>query len=420
MSGIFAPKRVLVTIGLAVSLLAAGCGSSNDSENANDNGNETASTQVGKGLPANTAGAIPTLPKEIQPYYKGLTSKLGPSPLGSFKSKAEPPFTLGYASVYAGNSWRETIVDHLNNVLLPEYKKLGLIDEVLITESDLDIPTQIQNQKQLMDRGADGLITIAPPPGLEQSVKYASDRGVPFLSFDGGVAAPEALLTGVNYFLAGYQEAQGLATQIGGEGDVVLVNGIEGTEGSDDFEKGAERALEEFPGINVVGTINGQWTLAVAKAEMLKFLGTHPEPLDGVIAQAGTETGVLQALKQTGRDIPPITIGGEIGPMCYWKNNPDWLKQGYQMWPPKAEVDLAVRVMLRTLLGQGPKIETIPRPQSTLTYDEMVKLLPSEDCSEDDINWLPLDGQDWMPDETLDGFFKNPFPLEDWESRIGG
>lgn len=429
----------VTTVGIVVlaGLLVAGCGSSGGGSSAGaeeaassspsgstggaePSGSESASSEatVGKGLPLNTEGAISSLPKEVQAYYKGEPGNVGPSVLSTFKSEAKPPYTIGYASTYAGNSWRAAGLEYLEDVVVPKYEKLGLVKELRVTQSEGDIPTQIQNEKQLLDQGANGLMTCCPAPGLEKSVEYSHGKNVPFVAFTGGVNSQFSLSTTVNYYLAGYQEAQSLAEELGGQGSVVLVSGIQGAESSDGFDKGAEKALAAFPGINFEGVIAGEWTDSIAKAEMLKFLGTHPQPLDGVVAQAATETGVLQALLQSGREVPRITVGGEIGPMCYWKNHPDWIEKGFQMWPPRAEIELGFRSLLKTMLGQGPKIETIARPQANLTLDEVKKLLP-ENCSESDTGWLPLYGEEWLPEEQLEGFFEKPFPLSEWEKHVG-
>src|SRR5580704_4358597 len=115
----------LVAMGACVALTVSGCGSSGSSssgtteattesttteETGGSSGEttEVASTgEIGEGLPENTSGAIPTLPKEVQPFFKGLTKKLEPSPLGTsaFKPAGKPPYVIGYAATYSGDSW---------------------------------------------------------------------------------------------------------------------------------------------------------------------------------------------------------------------------------------------------------------------------------------------------------------------------
>ncbi len=72
-----------------------------------------------------------------------------------FKPKHGPPWTIGFASSYAGNTWRAVAMNHLMNVLVPEAKKAGLVKDVVITQSDLKDAVQIQQMRQLVDQGVD-------------------------------------------------------------------------------------------------------------------------------------------------------------------------------------------------------------------------------------------------------------------------
>ena len=58
----------------------------------------------------------------------------------------------------------------------------------------------------------------------------------------------------------------------------------------------------------------------------------------------------------------PISLAGEAGTLCYWKAHPDWQKEGFYMWPPGDEFELVFNVMIRTLEGQGPKLQSVARP----------------------------------------------------------
>ena len=69
---------------------------------------------------------------------------VGASAYRDWKPKKGPPWTIGYASSYAGNTWRAAAMDRLQNDIIPKWKKLGLIKEVIITQSNLKDATQIQ------------------------------------------------------------------------------------------------------------------------------------------------------------------------------------------------------------------------------------------------------------------------------------
>ena len=77
-----------------------------------------------------TAAGLDELPPDVQ---KQLYSKdnidpqqpVGPSAYRDWKPKKGPPWTIGYASSYAGNTWRAAALE-LEKELIPKWKALGL------------------------------------------------------------------------------------------------------------------------------------------------------------------------------------------------------------------------------------------------------------------------------------------------------
>ncbi len=356
------------------------------------------------------AEGLDELPPELQKAYEGLDSNqpTGPSMWRDFKSKKSPPWTIGYASSYAGNTWRAASMNRLMDVQLPQAQEAGLVDEVLVTQSDLKDAVQIQQMRQLVDQGVDAiLICCSNVTALNQTIKYAYTKGVPVFSFSGYVTAPEAISGSANYVDGGYQIAKSLLKKIGGKGNVLLVSGIAGLASSDSFDKGAHKALSEFPDVNLIGTVQGQWTDQVAQVEVQKFLATHPQQLDGIILQSPSENGVLQALLQSGRPMVPISLGGAKGAACYWRQHPEWVDEGFYVWPPGGELYIAWNMMLRTLEGQGPKIQSVIRPVLPFTYEDVKAAIP-EECSIDDPNWMEPKAEAWFPPEMADAMVLRP------------
>ena len=88
------------------------------------------------------AAGVDELPPDIQKtlYSKDMLDPqqpVGPSAYRDWKAKKGPPWTIGYASSYAGNTWRAGVMDRLQNEIIPKWKKLGLLKDVIITQSNL-------------------------------------------------------------------------------------------------------------------------------------------------------------------------------------------------------------------------------------------------------------------------------------------
>jgi ribose transport system substrate-binding protein len=126
---------------------------------------------------------------------------------------------------------------------------------------------------------------------------------------------------------------------------------------------------------------------------------------------------VLRALKQSGRKMPPVAIGGELGALCYWRKNPSYISAAIQVWPPGDDFELIWNIMMRTLQGQGPKIQSVLVDPIKLTIDDVKKALP-ENCSEESDKWLNVGPEKWGSSRAfLDNFFLRPADPEKYIAK---
>ena len=346
--------------------------------------------------------------KLYNPDMLDPSQPVGPSPLRDFKAKNPPPWKIGYASSYAGNTWRANVMEELQNVIVPKWKELGLLSELVVTQSNLNDSTQIQQMRQLVDQGVDAIVVCCSnPTALNQTVQYAYDKGVPVFSLTGYLTAETAVNSSVNYQVAGFEIGKAMADELGGKGKVLVVEGIPGTSGSDSQDRGVKAGLATAPDIEIVGSIAGMWTDQVAQGEVQKWLATHPGKLDGIVVQSAAEMGVLRAIQQSGREGVKVAIGGEMGALCTWRKNPDLISVAVQTWPPADDMQLIWDIMMRTLQGQGPKIQSVLVEPVTLTHEDVVKALP-EDCDENAQNWLAVGKDKWGSEAYLNDFFVSP------------
>lgn len=334
---------------------------------------------------------------------------IGVSKWRDFKAKKGPPWKIGYASSYAGNTWRAAAMNELQNQIVPEWKKLGLLSDVVVTQSNLNDSTQIQQIRQLVDQGVDAIILCCSnPTALNSSVKYAAAKGVPVFSMTGYLTSEFAINSSVNYQVGGFEIGKAMVDQLGGKGNVLVVEGIPGTSGSDSQNRGVLAGLATSKDIKVVGSVAGMWTDQVAQGEVQKWLATNPGKLDGIVVQSAAEMGVLRAVQQAGRGDIPVAIGGELGALCYWRKNPNYISTSFQLWPPADDMELMWHVMMRTLQGQGPKVQSILVDPVKITFDDLKKFM-NEDCSVDSAEWLKVGAKGWGYDPSyLDDFFLRP------------
>jgi ribose transport system substrate-binding protein len=365
------------------------------------------------------AEGLSDLPPELQAAYEGMdpAQPVGPSAYRTWTPRSEAPWTIGYASSYVGNTWRAEGMTRLMDVMLPKYKEAGLLEDVIVTQSDLNDARQIQQIRQLVDQGVDAIIVCCSNPvALNGAVEYAHQNGVVVFSYSGYLTSDKALNASANYGSGGYEIAKALIEEAGGKGNFLLVSGIAGAASSESFDTGAKRAFAEFPEARLVGQVWGNWTDQVAQTEVQKFLATNPAQIDGIIAQGSQETGILKAVLQSGREVMPISLAGSAGAACYLKQNPGWMTHAFQIWPPGDEMELGINVVMRTLQGQGPKVQSILRPVYRVSAEDYVAGLP-ENCSIDSTDYIQPGIETWFPDEWAAGFFDNPVPPLQWKTN---
>lgn len=356
------------------------------------------------------AEGLDELPANLAAAYEGVDEgqPIEPSAYRDWTPRSAPPWKIGYASSYAGNTWRAEGLKRLTEEMLPVYKEAGLVEDIIVTQSDLNDARQIQQIRQLVDQGVDAIIVCCSNPvALNKAVEYAYSKGAVVFSYSGYLTSDKALNASSNYTLGGYEIAKAMIEEVGGKGNFLLVSGIAGAASSESFDTGAKRALDEFADANLVGQVWGNWTDQVAQTEVQKFLATNPTKIDGIIAQGSQETGVLKAVLQSGRDVMPISLAGSAGAACYLKQNPDWISHAFQIWPPGDEMELGFNSVIRTLQNQGPKLQSILRGVYRVPAEEYVASL-SADCSIDSTDYIQPGIEVWFPNEVAAGYFLRP------------
>ena len=362
------------------------------------------------------ADILDEIPADIRDYvynpdFMDPMQPLGESVYRNWKSDRPLPWTIGYASSYAGNLWRKGVMERLYGDYLPKMKEAGLLNDIVVTQSNLKDAVQIQQMRQLVDQGVDGLIVCCSNPvALNPTIEYAYGKGVPTASMTGFLTSEYAISTSVNYALGGYYIGTWLAETIGGEGNVIVMEGIPGASASDSQHAGMLRALGEYPDITVVAEIAHMWTPQIAQAELQKWLSANTTEVHGFAVQSSGESGALNALESSGRPMVPMALGGEIGAFCYWRNNPDFIDRAIYTWPPGDDAEFAMNVLLRTMQGQGLKMQSILVPP----YEEDVETIQSfvpEDCDRNSSEFRTVGIENWASDDYLNNFFDNGEPL---------
>jgi ribose transport system substrate-binding protein len=102
--------------------------------------------------------------------------------------------------------------------------------------------------------------------------------------------------------------AKWLAEKLGGQGDIVQIEGFPGHPANVARMDGVAEVLKDYPNIKVLATETGKWDEATGQQVMSNFLASFPN-LDGYWTQDGMAIGAMQALMAANPAQWPVVVG---------------------------------------------------------------------------------------------------------------
>ncbi|HWL02193.1 MAG TPA: substrate-binding domain-containing protein [Microbacteriaceae bacterium] len=353
------------------------------------------------------------LPQEAQDAFSGFTQPIKASSWAEGLPAAGAPYTVGLSFLPVANAWATAAVAQIEADFAAA-KDAGLVEGELLVQIPADAATmtaadQIAGYNKLVEDGAD-VILMYPLDGeaMQAPVDAAGEQGIPTITIVGNVPSTYAVNVGNNPFNYVAQPVAEAAKLLGGEGNLIIVAGIEGISITTVSLDAANQVLEACPDINVVGTVYGGYSNSVTKSALVTFLASHPEQIDAVLQIGTMGAGVWDAFASVGRPAPlVIDVGTTAASLAYWDQA---LASGYQgVGVPETAiqvVDSVWDVLLRTMAGEQPILNQIPVVPKLVTNDNLSQyVVPGEGTSSQ------ADTQSvgpWIDSSFLDLFFNNP------------
>lgn len=285
-----------------------------------------------------------------------------------YERVGDPPYNIALSNSYIGNVWRTQMIKMAKAyAATPEIAPL--ISEFQVNTADRDDAAQIAAIENMISNGAQALVILAhTPTALVQTVQQARADGIVVVSFDTTVQAdpPDPSLDlGVtvneDQVEMGRRWAQWLVEQTGGEGKILMVNGVQGTGVDTERRQGASEVWNENPGIEIVEVI-GDWDPGKAQTATATALAANPD-FAGVWCQGGTD-GVVRAFLDAGVPLVPVAGEAENGfrkQMLEYKDE----FNGYSIGQTPALVAVSMRAALSLLMGEPvPQAVSVPLPEA--------------------------------------------------------
>ena len=207
-----------------------------------------------------------------------------------------------YSESYQGNPWRIALTNEMQR-LADEFIAAGKLSEFKMSDANGDVPTQITQIQSFIDEGCDIIVTVAgSSTGLDEVIGKAAEAGIPVITNSGAVTAPSAINVDSNWYRWGYDMMDAIGQELGGKGNVVVVEGIAGSPIVAMQADGRNAALAKYPDLKVVATVNGDWTPTTTKNVILQTLATNPAEVDAVWTSGSESRLVAEAFAESGRE----------------------------------------------------------------------------------------------------------------------
>lgn len=165
---------------------------------------------------------------------------------------------IGFSQCTTGDDWRQTMNDEMRREIgfYPNYDI-----ELIIRDAHDQSEQQIEDIKYLVSQGIDILI-VSPNEAepLTQIVEEVYSQGIPVMVIDRMINSDKytAFLGGKNFDI-GLGAAHFAAQLLEGRGRVLEITGLPGSTPAMERGKGFREGLINYPGIEIVNSLNGSW-----------------------------------------------------------------------------------------------------------------------------------------------------------------
>jgi len=184
--------------------------------------------------------------------------------------------------------------------------------ELIAVDSKEDVATQLGQVENFVAQKVDAIIIIpANTDAADPMTKAAQDAGIPLVYVN---RIPSNLPEGVAYvgsdsIQAGIMQAEWLAEQLGGKGNVVIMNGDLAQEAAQKRTEGEKQVFAKFPDIKIIKEDTGNWSRDQGLALMENWLASGDQ-IDAVASNNDEMAiGAIQAIDAAGK-LGEILVGG--------------------------------------------------------------------------------------------------------------
>ena len=243
---------------------------------------------------------------DASPYLKSVVTREG-TMAGTSKFKKQGPYKIALAAQGPTNSWA-ALFDQEARYHVDQLGK-DKVSELLYASADGSADKQVPEVEDLLSQNPDALILV--PMGraaLAAPVDRAAAQGVPVVLCASGVDGDSYTTeVGTNLYGLGVRMANWLADQLGGSGNILVMDGIPGVDSAVIAKTGAATVWRNKPGIKILDEQYGQWSTSEAKKIAEQWVAKYGKTIQGVWSDGGQMSqGIIEAFQEAKLPVPPI------------------------------------------------------------------------------------------------------------------
>lgn len=309
-------------------------------------------------------------------------------------------YKIGFSNVWVGNTYGIQCVNELETFLKNNEK----VSEYYIYNADNDVNKQISDIEDLIAKGVDMLI-LQPisAESVAPAVEEAYEKGIVVVDCTSPLAdATDSYNVSVvaKDYDFGYIGAKWLCEQMGGEGNVICLDGMAGLSSAVLRMEGAMDAFAEYPDVQVIASEYANWDYATAKPIVENLLATYDD-IDAVWSSGGDMTrAAIEVWAESGRDWVPMMGEDCNGFLKLWSQYKEdglsCIAVSLPTWLFAYGAELGLQILDGTYEGEKDIVIDIP----TITNDEVDNYVRM-DLS--DSFW----GETHMPEEDIQALYGN-------------
>jgi signal transduction histidine kinase/DNA-binding response OmpR family regulator/ABC-type xylose transport system substrate-binding protein len=228
-------------------------------------------------------------------------------------SPEEKQYTIGFSQCTGGDAWRQQMLAAMKGELLfhPEI-------DLQYRDARGDNTKQISDIRELIGSGIDLLIVSPNEAGpITPVVEEVFKMGIPVIIVDRKISSRfYTAYIGADNYEIGKLAGSYVSALLNGKGSIVEIWGLRGSTPAVERHKGFLQALAEFPNIDIVHELDGEWEIDTVKHRLATTLA-HTPAVDLVFAHNDVMAyGAYEVFKESrpGNDTKFIGIDGLPGP----------------------------------------------------------------------------------------------------------